>query len=155
MNLWLPSLLPCYMFCSLNWLLSFKMVPFSNISPEHSKTSLQVLKKGSLYFMEGFSDGSVVKKKKKLPANAGDVGSIPSLARYPGEGNSNPLWFSCLVNPMDRGAWQTTVQRSWTQFRLNNNNNIIWKWYRQYVVFRALLHDVLLPIEQGSPTSGV
>ena len=160
MNLQLPSLLPCYMFCRLNWPLSSKMVTFSNISPEHCKTSLQVLKKGSLYYVEGFSDGSVVKTNKQtnkqtLPASAGDVRSIPSLGRSPGEGNSNPFWFSCLVNPTDRGAWQTTVQRSWTQLKRFSNNNIICKWYKQYVVFRALLHDILLPIEQGSPTSGI
>ena len=43
------------------------------------------------------------------PANAGDVGSIPGSGRSPGEGNGNPLQYSCLGNPMDRGAWQTTV----------------------------------------------
>ena len=46
------------------------------------------------------------------PANAGDVGdagSIPGLGRSPGEGNGNPLQYSCLVNPMDRGNWQATV----------------------------------------------
>jgi len=37
--------------------------------------------------------------------NAGDLGSIPVLGRSPGEGNGNPLWYSCLENPMDRGAW--------------------------------------------------
>ena len=44
---------------------------------------------------------------KNLPANAGDVrhtGSIPELGRYPREGNGNPLPYSCLGNPMDRGA---------------------------------------------------
>ena len=45
---------------------------------------------------------------KNLPANAGDLGSIPGLGRSPGEGNGNPLPFSCLENPMDRGAWQAT-----------------------------------------------
>ena len=40
-----------------------------------------------------------------LPANAGDVGSIPRLGRSPGEGNGNPLQYSCLENPMGRGAW--------------------------------------------------
>ena len=38
-----------------------------------------------------------------------DPGSIPELGRYPGEGNDNPLQYSCLENPMDRGAWQATV----------------------------------------------
>ena len=63
---------------------------------------------------------------KNLPAvqETGDVGSIPGLGRYPGEGgrypgeeNDNTLQYSCLKNPMDRGAWRTTVQRiakSWT-----------------------------------------
>ena len=37
--------------------------------------------------------------------NAGDLGSIPVSGRSPGEGNSNPLQYSCLENPMDRGAW--------------------------------------------------
>ena len=41
--------------------------------------------------------------------NAGDMGSIPGTGRSPGEGNGNPLQYSCLENPMDRGAWETTV----------------------------------------------
>ena len=48
------------------------------------------------------------------PANAGDVGamcSVPGSERYPGEGNGNPLQYSCLGNPMDRGAWWATVYR--------------------------------------------
>ena len=40
------------------------------------------------------------------PANAGDSGSIPGLGRSPGGGNGNPLQYSCLEDPMDRGAWQ-------------------------------------------------
>ena len=46
---------------------------------------------------------------KNLPANAGDVGSIPDLGRPPGEGNGNPLQYSFLGNSMDRGAWWATV----------------------------------------------
>ena len=49
---------------------------------------------------------------KNAPANAGDArdeGSIPGLGRYSGGGNSNPLQYSCLKNPMKRGAWQATV----------------------------------------------
>ena len=45
-------------------------------------------------------------------ANSGDIrdkGSIPELGRSPEEGNGNPLQYSCLENPMDRGAWQATV----------------------------------------------
>ena len=46
---------------------------------------------------------------KTLPANAGDLGSIPGSGRSPGEGNGSSLQYSCLGNPMDRGAWQATV----------------------------------------------
>jgi len=41
--------------------------------------------------------------------NAGDLGLIPGLGRSPGEGNGNPLQYSCLENPMDGGAWRATV----------------------------------------------
>ena len=46
---------------------------------------------------------------KNLPANAGDAGLIPGSGRSPGEGNGNPLYCSCLENPMDRGAWRAAV----------------------------------------------
>ena len=53
----------------------------------------------------GFPGGSVVKNP---PANAGDMGSIPGLGRSPGEGNDNPLQYSCLENAIDKGAlWAT------------------------------------------------
>ena len=45
----------------------------------------------------------------KSLANAGDMGSIPGSGRPPGEGNDNPLQYSCLGNPMDRGAWWAIV----------------------------------------------
>ena len=51
---------------------------------------------------------------KNLPANAGDVRDtdlIPGSGRSPGEGNCNPLQYSCLDNPMDRGTWQATVDK--------------------------------------------
>ena len=46
---------------------------------------------------------------KESTCNAGDVSSIPWLGRFPGEGNGNPLQYSCLENPMARGAWQATI----------------------------------------------
>ena len=46
---------------------------------------------------------------KASACNAGDLGLIPGLGRSPGEGNGNPLQYSCLENPMDRGAWWATV----------------------------------------------
>ena len=60
--------------------------------------------------MAGASQWALV--VKNTPTSAGDirgVGSIPGLGRSPGEGNGNPLQYSCLRNPMDRGAWWVTV----------------------------------------------
>jgi len=65
-----------------------------------------------------FPGGSVV---KNLPDSAGDTensSSIPESVRYPGGGSSNPCQYSCLENPMDRGAWWAAVHgviRSWTR----------------------------------------
>ena len=53
---------------------------------------------------------SLVAEMVKASAyNAEDLGSVPGLGRSPGEGNGNSLQYSCLENPMDRGAWQATV----------------------------------------------
>ena len=46
---------------------------------------------------------------KESACNAGDLGLIRGLGRFPGEGNGNPLQYSCLENPIDRGTWQATV----------------------------------------------
>ena len=54
----------------------------------------------------GFSGGLVV---KNLPDNAGNTGLISGSRRSSGEGNSNPLQYSCLGNPIDREAWQAVV----------------------------------------------
>ena len=57
----------------------------------------------------GFPGGSVV---RNLPANAGttgDAGSVPGSGRSPGEGHGNPLQYSCLKKPMDRGVWRAAV----------------------------------------------
>ena len=62
-------------------------------------------KEERLNLKEGFPGDSVV---KNLPAHAGDKGWIPGLGRSPGERNGNPLRYSCLENPMDRGAYQAT-----------------------------------------------
>ena len=64
----------------------------------------------------GFPGGS---DGKESACDAGDLGSIPGLGRSPGEGNGNPLQYSCLENPMDGGAWQATlhmVTKSQTRF---------------------------------------
>ena len=70
-----------------------------------------------------FLGGSAV---KNLPANAGNVGLVSGWGRSPGGGNGNPLQYSCLGNPMDRGAWRSEVhgvsKESDTTERLNNNS---------------------------------
>ena len=61
---------------------------------------------GSMINRMGFPCSSV---GKESAYSAGDPGSVPALARSPGEGNGKPLQYSCLENPMDGGAWQATV----------------------------------------------
>ena len=70
-----------------------------------SRTRLKRLSSSSSMHAD-FLGGSVV---KHLPANEGDVGSIPALWRSPRKGNGNPLQYSCLGNPMDREAWWTAI----------------------------------------------
>ena len=87
-------------------------------------TDMVAIVKGQWLFRipRGFSGGSMV---KNLPANAGDMGSVPGSGRSSGEGNDNPLQYSCQGNPTDRGAWWATVHgvaKSWP--RLNNNHLI-------------------------------
>ena len=57
----------------------------------------------------GFPDGSAGKESACNAGDTGDVGSIPGSGRSPEEGNGNLLQYSCLGNPMDRGAWRATV----------------------------------------------
>ena len=66
-------------------------------------------------FSLGFPGGL---DRKESTCNAVDLGSVPELGRSLGKGNGNPLQYSCLENPKDRGAWWATVHRvakSWTQ----------------------------------------
>ena len=75
---------------------------------------------GYVIYIPGFPRGAVV---KNMPANAGgtgNMGSVPGLGKSPGEGNGNPLQYSCLENPMDREAWWATVHGvSKSQIRLS------------------------------------
>ena len=61
------------------------------------------------YNYMGFPGGSVVKNPAANAGDTRDMGLIPGLGRSPGEGNGNPLQYSCLENPMDRGAWWAVV----------------------------------------------
>ena len=86
--------------------------------PGHIPASGNINKnKTCLYNESGLSNGSGV---KNLPASAGDTRDavlIPGSGRSPGERNGNPLQYSCLGNPLDRGPWQATicgVTKSWT-----------------------------------------
>ena len=67
-----------------------------------------------------FLDTSAGKESACSVGNTGDSGSIPGSGRSPGGGNGNPLQYSCLENPMDRGAWWAAIQRfakSWALLR--------------------------------------
>ena len=74
---------------------------------EKTQSEKETILYDSTYVM-GFLGTSV---SKESAWSAGDTGLIPGSGRSPGEGNGNPLKYSCLENPMDRGAWQVIVHR--------------------------------------------
>ena len=83
------------------WLASiFNIILFNGIVTTPSKEGL------CCGFQLGFPGGSDGRASAR---SVGDPGLIPGLGRSPGEGNGNPLKYSCLENPMDRGAWQATI----------------------------------------------
>ena len=78
---------------------------------QHHSSKASIFQHSAFFMVQlshplGFPGGSEVKASA---SNAGDPGLIPGSGRSPGEGNGNPLQYSCLENPMDRGAWQATV----------------------------------------------
>ena len=81
----------------------------------------------------GFPGGTMVKNP---PVNTGDMGLIPVLGRSPGEGSENPPKYSCLGNPMDRGACRVTehgVVKSWTQLsEQTRKDNLFNKWWETW-----------------------
>ena len=89
----------------------------------------------------GFPGGSEVKVSA---CNAEDLGSIPGLGISPGEGNGNPLWYSCLENTMDGGAWWASVHRvAKTQTQLSdltftNFHFQLREYYKQFCVNKHL-----------------
>ena len=72
----------------------------------HVLNVLMEFKSGNTFFALGFPGGPEVKNP---PADAGNLGSVPELGISSGRGNGNPLQYSCVGNPMDRGAWHATV----------------------------------------------
>ena len=85
---------------------------------------------------------------KSLSANAGDVreaGSVPGSGRSPGGRHSNPLQYSCLENPMDRGAWQATVHgitQSWTRLKQFSTHTLERYIYTGYTLECIYLHTL-------------
>ena len=92
--LWLRIKIQNMFFQTHSWLPKRYLCKFS--------LSLNLKRISTLSFPGGSED-------KASACSAGDLGSIPGLGRSPGEGNGNPLQYSCLENPMDRGAWRATV----------------------------------------------
>ena len=81
----------------------YKTELYTVLSNQVSKTCIFSIIQSMLW---GFPGGSVI---KNMPANTGDTSWIPGSGRSPGEGNDNPLQYSCLGNPMNRGSWWATV----------------------------------------------
>jgi len=80
---------------------------YNGKSSEHFRVFSTFNKNWVILFISlSFADGSVV---KNLPANTGDTDWTPGLGKSPGVGNGNPLQYSCLGNPKDRGAWWATI----------------------------------------------
>ena len=76
------------------------------------KSSLKKRRLFLVYCMiitRGFPGGAVVKNLPATTGDIGDTGLVPGLGRSPGVGNGNALYYSCLENPMDRGAWRATL----------------------------------------------
>ena len=89
--------------------------------------------------------------RKESACNAGDLGSISGSGRSPGEEHSYPLQYSCLENPMYRGAWQAAVHsvaQSWTRLKWlssssnkSRGQNVIKHWKQCSIIFVPLLHN--------------
>ena len=89
---------------------SCDIIDFGDLNPDFTRYHDQriVLKTISVY-VKGFPGGAVVKNPPASAGDAGDAGLIPGSGRFPGEGNGNPLQYSCLETSMDRGVWLATV----------------------------------------------
>ena len=88
-----------------------------------------------LRYIVGFPYGSVVKNTPANVGAAGDVGSIPQPGRSPGGGNGNPFQYSCLENPMDRGAWRATVRHNWAQHtHTHTHTHTHGTWYNEWYI---------------------
>ena len=91
---------------------------------------------------------------KEFACQAGDMGSIPGSGGSPREGNGNPLQYSCLGNPMDRGDWQATVhgvtKESDTMKQLNNNSQVTHCHFQLILLVSSKLLCVAHTQEEGN-----
>ena len=92
-------------YCVIHCVVRASPLPF--LCPAHSDPDLSQ----SLCQTTAFEASLVAQLVKNPSDNAGDLGLITGLGRSPGEGNGNPLQYSCLGNPMGKGAWQAIVHR--------------------------------------------
>ena len=93
----------------------------------------------------GFPHSSV---GKESACNAGDPGSVPGLGRSPGEGNGNPLQYSCLENSMDRGAWQATAHGV-ERVGCNSVSGVVVRYFTELMSFNLGLPAVFLIGKHG------
>ena len=115
----LPSVLLSRMkpFIFVSWSKPPLNVPTHNPRNNIFISPLKKCNETSVWHLSLFGASQVVLVVKNPPAHAGGAGSIPGWGRFPGEGNGDPLQYSCLENPMDRGAGLATVHgvaKSWT-----------------------------------------
>ena len=78
---------------------------------------VNILCPGNIHMYLGFPGGVVVKNSPDKAGDTGDLGSTPGSGKSPGGGRGNPLQYSCLGNPLNRGTWWTTVHgvsKNWT-----------------------------------------
>ena len=88
------------------------LFPFADLGLHYFPYLQPLPQLGGYSFLGDVWNSLVAQSAKNLPAVQGDLGSIPGSGRSLGEGNGNPLQYSCLENPMDRGAWWATVMES-------------------------------------------
>ena len=100
---WPMSLYDIGMVSFLSLMLQFSTNHKNEMAAEKYLLDAEWINAYTYHGMIGFPHSSV---DKESACNAGDLGSIPGLGRSPGEGDGNSLQYSCLENPMDRGAWQ-------------------------------------------------
>ena len=112
------------------------------------------LNQSNLVNIMGFHSGS---DDKEPACNAGDRDSISRSGRSPGEGHGNPLQYSCLENPLDRGAWQATIHRvtqSQTQLKQLSVHSMRWQCLETFEVVTARGWRILAYLVGGDRDAG-